>query len=125
MHKIEMMPQWPTATAPAAAAPASSHVNFALPSDFIAAILAKFSVRSSRAENNDGKRLQRLGERGGYNSRYNKKINLDLQQQQQQQAYKDSSNNNIMMNSGNVMGSNNNDFNTIMNVSTCVGGEMV
>lgn len=73
------------------------------------------------AENNDGKRLQRLGERGGYNNnnRFNKKINLDLQQQQQQQqqAYKDSSNNNIMMNSGNVMGSNNNDFNTIMNVS--------
>ncbi|XP_023171066.2 proteoglycan Cow isoform X2 [Drosophila hydei] len=67
-------------------------------------------------ENTDGKRLQRLGERGGYN-KYSKKISLDQQQQQQQQqqAYKDSSNNNIMMSSGNVMGSNNNDFNTIMN----------
>ncbi|KRF83754.1 proteoglycan Cow isoform X1 [Drosophila virilis] len=67
-------------------------------------------------ESAEGKRLQRLGERGGY-SKYNKKISLDQQQQQQQQqqAYKDSNNNNIMMSSGNVMGSNNNDFNTIMN----------
>jgi len=111
MHKIEMTPQWP----------APGYEKFSHAKRFSWRPFYHFTIFPFFArfvENTDGKRLQRLGERGGYN-KYNKKINLDQQQlqQQQQQAYKDSSNNNIMMNSGNVMGNNNNDFNTIMNVS--------